>query len=70
MSKSRVGKASSRAGDVENVRIVKFERQIGRSEPILLLETANSRWWRHFELRMEPITGGVVVESKVERVEK
>ena len=47
-----------------------FEPQIGRSEPILLLETEKSRFRKYFVIKVEPITGGVVVESRIERKEK
>jgi len=51
-------------------KISKFEVQEGRSEPILLLETAEAQYFRYFELKQWPITGGMTVETKLERVGK
>jgi len=51
-------------------KISKFEVQEGRSESLLLLETPVARYFRYFELKMWPITGGMTVETKLERVEK
>ena len=41
-----------------------------RSEPILLLETELARYIQMFVIREYLITGGMVVESRLERHEK
>jgi len=65
-----VGQKNTGAHDVADGGAVRFAVQEGRSEPILLLETAEARYFRYFELKMWPITGGMTVESRIERTEK
>ncbi len=49
---------------------MKIEVEEGRSQPILLLETEKARYIQQFLLKRWALTGGMTVESKVERQEK